>query len=70
MANAIATSVAFVAPNLIVFDGSVARHHEFFIELAWEKAKTRMAKEHAKLIRKEMGKLNDDSALIGASYIF
>lgn len=66
LANAIACSISFIAPNLVVFDGSIARNNAFYIDKAWELAKTRMFKEHVKIASMKIGELGDDAALLGA----
>lgn len=66
LANAIAVSAAFVNPNLMVFDGSVARWNKWYVEKAFEKAKDRMMKEQADVLNIEFSEIGDDAAIIGA----
>ena len=70
LANAIATSAAFINPNLMIFDGSVARNNRWYVERAFSIAKDRMMKEQAQVLKMNFAEIGDDAALIGAYYAF
>lgn len=69
LARAIAISIAFMNPNLMVFGGSVATHNYWFVEKAIEKAKKLCDTNQFNAVRFEMDKMGDDSALFGLNIL-
>lgn len=68
LANAFATVMAFLNPNHFVVGGSVAFHHWWYVQKAFELARTRTVKEQYDVAKLLPDKFGDDSALIGLSY--
>ncbi|MDJ1645865.1 ROK family protein [Mycoplasma sp. M5725] len=69
LARTIATSVAFLNPNLFVFGGSVARKNRWFVQEAIQLAKTYSAPEHFHNVDFKFEELGDDSALFGLFHL-
>ncbi|CAC13401.1 GLUCOKINASE (GLUCOSE KINASE) [Mycoplasmopsis pulmonis] len=69
LANLIAISAAFVNPNLIVFDGSVARYNKWYIMKAIEISRKRMFESQWNSLEFKFSELDDDAALIGAFHL-
>lgn len=69
LARTIATSLAYVNPNLLVFGGSVSRYNSWFVEKAVALAKTYAIKDHFEGLEWKIEELGDDSALIGLYYL-
>ena len=68
LANLFAISIATINPNLIVYDGSVARYNDFYVKKAIEIAKERVFDTQLKDLEFKAGKLGDDSCLYGCAY--
>ena len=66
LANLIAIHCSIVNPNLIVFDGSVARHNHWYVEKAIALSKARMFEGQFNSTKFKFAQLDDDSALIGS----
>ncbi|MGZ9432081.1 ROK family protein [Mycoplasma sp. 613B] len=69
LAKTIATFIGILAPNLIVFGGSVTHKNSFFVKEAIKMAKTLCDKQQFKQVKFKFDKLKDNSALIGLSYL-
>lgn len=69
LANLLATSIAFMNPSKIIFDGSVARYNQWYIDEAIKIAESRTNHNQFKAVEFHMAKLGDDAALIGAFHL-
>ncbi|WGI36820.1 ROK family protein [Mesomycoplasma lagogenitalium] len=69
LAKTIATTIGFMAPNLIVFGGSVAVNNSWFIKKAVKLAKKFTDKNQYKQVKFRFDKMKDNSALIGLNYL-
>ncbi|MBN3535119.1 ROK family protein [Mycoplasma procyoni] len=69
LAKTIATTIGFLAPNLIVFGGSVSNHNTWFIKEAIKVSKEFCDINQFKQVKFRFDKLKDNSALVGLNLL-